>query len=81
MLWDRDVRSSMSAKGNCYDNASAESFYHSLKVEAIYGERFLMRNAMRRAVFEYIEVDYNRTRRHSTNGNLSSVLFEAKQVA
>ncbi len=54
--------------------------FHSLKVEAIHGERFLTRNAMRRAVFKYIEVDYNRTRRHSTNGNLSPVLFKPKQV-
>ena len=56
---------SMSAKGNCYDNACAESFFHSLKVEAIHGERFVTREVIRRAVFEYIEVDYNRTRRHT----------------
>ena len=71
----------MSAKGNCYDNACAESFFHSLKVEAIHGERFSTREAMRHAIFEYIEVDYNRTRRHSANGNLSPARFEAKQVA
>lgn len=81
LLRDRGVRSSMSAKGNCYDNACAESFFHSLKVEAIHGERFATREAMRHAVFEYIEVDYNRTRRHSANGNLSPARFEAKQVA
>ena len=72
---------SMSAKGNCYDNACAESFFHSLKVEAIHGERFLTRDEMRQAVFEYIEVDYNRTRRHSANGFISPEVFEAKQVA
>ena len=72
---------SMSAKGNCYDNACAESFFHSLKVEAIHGERFATRAAMRQAVFEYIEVDYNRTRRHSANGYLSPEAFEAQQVA
>lgn len=72
---------SMSAKGNCYDNACAESFFHSLKVEAIHGERFTTRDEMRQAVFEYIEVDYNRTRRHSANGYISPHAFEAQQVA
>jgi transposase InsO family protein len=52
----------MSAKGNCYDNACAESFVHSLKVEVIHGERFSSREEMRQTVFEYIEVDYNRNR-------------------
>jgi putative transposase len=72
---------SMSARGNCYDNACAESFFHSLKVEAIHGERFATREEMRQVVFEYIEVDYNRTRRHSANGFISPEAFEAKQVA
>jgi len=75
------LRGSMSAKGNCYDNACAESFFHSLKVEAIHGERFRTREAMRQAVFEYIEIDYNRQRRHSTNGYLSPEAFEALNVA
>jgi transposase InsO family protein len=72
---------SMSAKGNCYDNACAESFFHSLKVEAIHGERFATRDEMRKTVFEYIEVDYNRNRRHSANGFISPEAFEAKNVA
>jgi len=72
---------SMSAKGNCYDNACAESFFHSLKVEVIHGERFSTREIMRQTVFEYIEVDYNRTRRHSFNGFISPEAFEAKNVA
>ena len=72
---------SMSAKGNCYDNACAESFFHSLKVEAIHGERFATREEMRKTVFEYIEVDYNRNRRHSANGFISPEAFEAKNVA
>ena len=70
---------SMSAKGNCYDNACAESFFHSLKVEAIHGEKFLTRKQMRQTVFEYIEVDYNRNRRHSANGLISPEAFEAKK--
>jgi len=72
---------SMSGKGNCFDNACAESFFHTLKVEAIHGERFPTRDGMKRAVFEYIEVDYNRTRRHSANGYISPEAFEAKLVA
>ena len=72
---------SMSGKGNCYDNACAESFFHSLKVEAIHGERFATREEMRHTVFEYIEVDYNRTRRHSATGYISPMAFEALQHA
>lgn len=75
------LRCSMSAKGNCYDNACAESFFHSLKVEAIHGERFATREVIRQTVFEYIEVEYNRTRRHSANGYISPVAFEARKVA
>ena len=71
----------MSGTGNCYDNACAESFFHTLKVEAIHGERFPTRQHMRETVFEYIEVDYNRTRRHSANGYLSPEAFEAKMAA
>ena len=72
---------SMSAKGCCYDNACAESFFHTLKVEVIHGERFTTREEMRKTVFEYIEVDYNRTRRHSANGYISPEAFEAQRVA
>ena len=69
---------SMSAKGNCYDNACAESFFHSLKVEALHGETFQTREALREAVFEYIECDYNRTRLHSFIGYLSPEEFEKR---
>lgn len=64
LLKQHHAHCSMSAKGCCYDNACAESFFHSLKVEAIYDERFSSREAVRQAVFEYIEVDYNQTRLH-----------------
>lgn len=75
------LQSSMSAKGNCYDNACAESFFHSLKVEAIHGEPAVDRAQMRKRVFEYIEVDYNRQRRHSAIGGISPEAFEmAKRV-
>ncbi len=78
LLQQHQLLGSMSAKGNCYDNACAESFFHSLKVEAIHGERFDTRESMRQTVFEYIETDYNPARLHSTNGFLSPVEFEAQ---
>ncbi|MGQ7249300.1 IS3 family transposase [Halomonas sp. V046] len=81
LLIRHDLLCSMSAKGNCYDNACAESFFHSLKVEAIHGERFETRAAMRRKVFEYIELDYNRQRRHSAIGMISPEAFEARMIA
>ena len=67
---------SMSAKGNCYDNACAESFFHSLKVEAIHGEIFTTREGMRQTVFEYIETFYNTKRRHSHNDYVAPRQFE-----
>lgn len=72
---------SMSAKGNCYDNAAMESWNHSLKVEAIHGERFATREHAKTHVFEYIEVDYNRTRLHSTLGYLSPEQYERAHAA
>jgi transposase InsO family protein len=57
---------SMSRKGDCWDNAVAESFWSTLKMELIYDEDFETRAAARQAVFEYIEVFYNRRRRHSS---------------
>ncbi|BEQ14740.1 hypothetical protein FAK_18060 [Desulfoferula mesophila] len=76
-----DLTPSMSGKGNCYDNACAESFFHTLKVEMVHGESFTTREDMRRAIFEYIEVDYNRSIRHSANGYISPMAFERKMVA
>ena len=67
---------SMSRRGNCWDNAVAESFFATLKKEAIYGQPLGTRQAVRAQVFEYVECDYNRTRRHSSNGWLSPIHFE-----
>jgi transposase InsO family protein len=67
---------SMSRKGDCWDNAVMESFYSTLKTELIYHEIFRTRDEARRAVFEYIEMFYNRIRRHSTLGYLSPADFE-----
>ena len=71
----------MSRRGNCYDNAMAESFLHSLKVDAIHGETFETREQVRQQVFEYIEVDYNRTRRHSAIGYVNPMTFEEQLLA
>ena len=81
LLKKYELQQSMSRKGNCWDNACAESFFHSLKVEAIHGEPIMDRKTMRQAVFEYIEVDYNKTRRHSANGYVSPEAFELKNIA
>lgn len=81
VITDHKLVCSMSRKGNCYDNACAESFFHSLKVELIHGEKFVTREQLKQAVFEYIEVDYNRNRRHSANGQISPAAFETKWVA
>ena len=75
------LQQSMSRKGNCWDNACAESFFHSLKVEAVQYEPLMTRDQMRENVFEYIEVDYNRVRKHSALGYLSPEQFELKEVA
>jgi len=72
---------SMSKKGDCYDNAAMESWNHSLKVEAIHGEKFLTRAEAKQHVFEYIEVYYNRKRLHSKLGYFSPEDFEAKMVS
>lgn len=71
----------MSRKGNCWDNACVESFFHSLKVEEIQYESLINRAQMREIVFEYIEVDYNRKRRHSALGYLSPEQDELKNTA
>jgi transposase InsO family protein len=68
--------SSMSGKGNCYDNAYAETFFKTLKTEHTYWFRYETRVAAKSSVFEYIEVFYNRTRLHSSLGYMSPVEFE-----
>ena len=72
---------SMSRKGDCYDNAVAESFFATLKKELVHRVRFDTRDAARCAVFEWIEVWYNGRRRHSSLGYLSPAVFEALHEA
>ena len=71
----------MSRKGDCWDNAVAESFFHTLKVELIHGEIYNTRQEVRMAIFEYIEGFYNRQSRHSYFGYLSPDEYEKKNVA
>jgi transposase InsO family protein len=70
------IQSSMSRNGNCWDNAVAESFFATLKVELVYRSRWSTRTHARNEVFEYIELFYNRRRRHSALGYLSPDEFE-----
>lgn len=67
---------SMSRKENCWDNAVAESFFHTLKTQLIHHRQFQNRNEVEQALFNYIEIYYNRRRRHSTNGYQSPAMFE-----
>jgi putative transposase len=69
---------SMSSTGHCYDNALMESFFHTLKTELIYFEKYRTRQEARGSVFEYIEVFYNRTRRHSSLNYYSPAEFEKR---
>jgi hypothetical protein len=59
------ITRSMSRKGNCWDNAVAESFFKTLKTEQIYGNKLISKEQMERDIFEFIEIWYNRKRRHS----------------
>ena len=70
------IRPSMSAKGNCYDNACAESFFSSLKNELVHFHNFHTREEARAAIFKYIEIFYNRQRLHQTLDYVSPVEFE-----
>jgi len=81
LLEHRGITCSMSGKGNCYDNAVKESFFHTLKTELCDHEHYRTHAQARTSLFEYIEVFYNRTRLHSTLGYCSPSEFEAQRVA
>jgi transposase InsO family protein len=81
LLKQHGIEQSMSRKGNCWDNAVAESFFHTLKTECVNHEHYVTREAARKSIFEYIEVFYNRQRLHSNNGYLSPVDFENHRKA
>ena len=66
----------MSRKGNCWDNAPAESFFHTLKTELVNHYQFKSREEAKQMIFEYIEVFYNRQRSHSSIGYLPPMVYE-----
>ena len=71
-------RASMSRKGDCYDNAPMESFFHTLKTELVHHRQYKTRAEAERDIFAYIEGFYNRTRRHSAIGYISPIEMELK---
>jgi putative transposase len=79
LLAEHAMISSMSRKGNCYDNACVESFFGTLKTELVAFERFQSRDEARLKIFLWIETKYNRARRHSTLGQISPVDYEQKK--
>src|SRR6266516_7881783 len=70
------IQVSMSGKGDCYDNAMMESFLSSLKTECVYQHIYQSRSEAKQSIFEWIEVFYNRQRRHSSLAYLSPVAYE-----
>lgn len=80
LLHRKGVKQSMSRRGNCYDNAVTESFFHTLKTELIYFENYSSREDAKLSIFEYIEIYYNRKRLHSSLGYKSPVDFEENVV-
>lgn len=77
-LEDLKMVCSMSGKGDCWDNAMMESFFGSLKTEWIYGKNYLTRQAAKQDTFKYIELFYNRQRRHASLGYISPAEFEQR---
>lgn len=77
LLAEHGIICSMSRRGNCYDNAAKESFFGTLKTECVYLTHFGTRAEARAELFDYIELFYNRVRRHSSIGYVSPEAFEA----
>jgi putative transposase len=80
LLNQNGIIQSMSRKGNCWDNAVAESFFKTLKSNLVYQKYFYTKKQAKAEIFEYIEFYYNRTKSHSYLGNLSPVRFEEKNI-
>ncbi len=78
LLNKHDIAASMSRKGNCWDNAVAESFFKTLKSDLVYQTYFYTKFQAKQEIFEYIEFHYNRTRSHSYLDGLSPIEFEDK---
>jgi len=80
LLAQNEFTGSMSKKGDCWDNAVAESFFHTLKVELIHRMKFKTREEAKTKIFEYVEMYYNTRRAHSTLGYLSPFEYEKSFV-
>jgi transposase InsO family protein len=76
LLQEHGITQSMSRKGNCWDNAVSESFFHTLKTELVHHQLYQTRAEAKQDIFEYIEVFYNRERLHSSNNYLSPIDYE-----
>lgn len=76
LLENNHITQSMSNKGNCYDNAITETFFHTLKTELVYQRQYKTRQEAELSIFEYIEVFYNRQRLHSSINYMSPVEYE-----
>ena len=81
ILEEHQIQPSMSRKGNCWDNAVMESFFSRLKVELVYAENFKTSKLAYQGLFEYIELFYNRVRRHSSLGYQSPAKYEEEYYA
>ncbi len=81
VLTDNGLLCSMSRKGDCLDNAVAESFFGTLKTELTDDEDYRTRDLAKQSIFEYIEIDYNRKRRHSFLNYMTPVDYETKHVS
>jgi putative transposase len=80
IIKQHSITRSMSRKGDCYDNAVAESFFHTIKTELIHHRKFKTRVEAKQEIFEYIEVFYNRISIHSANNYLAPAIFEANVI-
>ncbi|MDP2903892.1 MAG: IS3 family transposase [Methylovulum sp.] len=76
LLKQHSIHQSMSRKGNCRDNAVSESFFHTLKTGLVHHQAYQNRDEAKKAIFEYIEVFYNRERLHSANGYWPPIDYE-----
>jgi putative transposase len=81
LLKDKSLICSMSRKGNCWDNAPMESFFHTLKTEWVYGLKYNTRQQAKASLFEYIELFYNRQRRHSALLYMNPCQYELYKMA
>jgi putative transposase len=80
LLRELNMQCSISRKCECHDNAVAESFFSSLKTELVDDEDYFTRSEAKKSIFEYIEVFYNRKRRHSYLGYISPIEYEQANI-